>query len=192
MLMKNYLSYVIRTVVDQKRALQIVSGLFLVGLAVGTGGSEAVSTYIQAVFQDLVGQFKGLQGFELFLRIFLHNLMAATMATASGILLGILPLASAFLNGLAIGTILTNVSAYSNLSLLGAIMSILPHGIFEIPAFLLALALGWTLGRWPFKREKSAYVVATFNACSGTFFKIIIPFLVIAAAIETLGITLLR
>jgi uncharacterized membrane protein SpoIIM required for sporulation len=190
--MMNYFSYVIRTVVDQRRALQIVSGLFLIGLVVGTGGSEAVSNYIQMVFQNLVGQFKGLQGFDLFLRIFLHNLMAATMATASGILLGILPLVSAFLNGLVIGTVLTDLSAYSNLSVFGALMSILPHGIFEIPAFLLALALGWTLGRWPFKREKSAYVVATFNACSGTFFKIIIPFLGVAAAIETLGIELLR
>jgi len=190
--MINYLSYVVRTVVDQKRALQIVSGLFLIGVIVGTGGSEAVSSYVQAVFQNLVGQFESLQGFDLFLRIFLHNFMAAAMATASGILLGILPLASAFFNGLVIGTILTDLSAYSNLSLFGAIMSILPHGIFEIPAFLLALALGWTLGRWPFKKEKSAYVVATFNACSGTFFKIIIPFLGIAAAIETLGIELLR
>ncbi|RJQ66007.1 MAG: stage II sporulation protein M [Desulfobacteraceae bacterium] len=192
MAMKKYIAYVVQSIADHKKSLKIVLGLFLIGFFMGCLDNETVSASIYNSIKALIDQFKNLHGIDLFMRIFLHNFMAAALATASGLLFGIFPLISAFLNGLVIGTVLTHLSAYTDLAFIQAVLSIIPHGIFEIPAFLLALAMGLTLGMWPFKEEKVAFLKRTFNTVSSMFFKVIIPFLVIAAAIETIGIELLR
>lgn len=190
--MKKYFSYVSRTIIEQKRALGLVLGLFLVGVALGAVRSAAITGHIETTINNLINQFKNLHGFDLFVQILLHNLVATVTATASGILFGIFPLISALLNGLIIGSIFANLAKYTHWGILEAVLSIIPHGIFEIPAFMLALALGATLGTWPLKKQKGAFLASAFNTYSNVFFKIIIPLLVTAAAIETAGIELLR
>ena len=190
--MENYLAYLVRSFAEQKKYLKIVMGLFVFGIIIGVLEHETVSGYIKDAVSNLFGRFEDLRGFELFVRIFLNNIMAAFTATASGILFGILPLLSALINGLIIGTVLTNLVQLTELTSFQAVLSLIPHGIFEIPAFLLSLALGVALGTWPFRQEKSAFLAGVFNAAAKAYFKIVIPFLIIAAAIETIGIELLR
>jgi stage II sporulation protein M len=190
--MKKYFSFVGRTIADHKRALGVILGIFLIGAVVGAVGGASISSHIEAALKNLIRQFKGLHGFNLFVQIFLHNFMAAVIATVSGLLFGIFPLISVFLNGLILGSILTNLTKYTDWTLYKAILSIIPHGIFEIPAFLLALALGATLGTWPLKKAKGRFLASAFNTYSNIFFKIIIPLLIIAAGIETAGIELMR
>ena len=190
--MENYLAYLVRSFAEQKKYLKIVMGLFVFGIIIGVLEHETVSGYIKDAVSNLFGRFEDLRGIELFVRIFLNNIMAAFTATASGILFGILPLLSALINGLIIGTVLTNLVQLTELTSFQAVLSLIPHGIFEIPAFLLSLALGVALGTWPFRQEKSAFLAGVFNAAAKAYFKIVIPFLIIAAAIETIGIELLR
>jgi stage II sporulation protein M len=190
--MKRYLLFVGRTITDQKRALGIILGLFLIGVTIGIVGSASITSYVETAVKNLINQFKSLHGFSLFVQIFLHNFLAAVTATVSGILFGIFPVISVFLNGMILGSIFAHLTKFTNWTLYQAVLSIIPHGMFEIPAFLLASALGATLGTWPLKKDKRKFLVSAFNTYSIIFFKIIIPLLIIAAAIETTGIELLR
>lgn len=190
--MKKYIYYVGRTFAEQKQSLMIILALFLIGTSIGALGSESISRQIEDVVKNMIAQFKNLHGPSLFFQIFFHNFIAATVATASGIFFGVFPAISAFLNGLLIGSILTSLANFTNLSLWQAVLSITPHGVFEIPAFLLALSMGLTLGTWPFKEKKGAFLMAAFNAYSSIFFKVVIPLLMIAAAVETGAIEFLR
>jgi len=78
--------------------------------------------------------------------LFLNNTFASLQVMVLGVLLGIAPLFSAMANGAILGTVafqLTNEFAQPLPLLLAGI---LPHGVFEIPAFLVSVALGLKLG----------------------------------------------
>jgi stage II sporulation protein M len=188
----DYVAYLVRTFSGHKPYLKVVLGLFVLGIVIGILEHEAASGCIKDAVSTLFGKFENLRGFTLFIRIFLNNLAAAAMATASGIVFGILPLLSAFLNGLVIGTVLTQLVQLTEITALQAILSLVPHGMFEIPAFLLSLALGLALGTWPFRQEKSAFLAGAIKNTIAVYARIVIPLLIVAAAIETIGIELLR
>ena len=79
--------------------------------------------------------------------IFTHNLQAALVAYIGGII-GIVPALTLFSNGFLIGSLsgyLMNGTVHQSLSLVDVISYILPHGIFEIPAFIIAGAAGFRL-----------------------------------------------
>jgi stage II sporulation protein M len=190
--MAHYLAFVVRTFAGQKQYLKVILGLFVLGVVIGVLEHETASEYIKEAVSNLFGRFQDLRGLELFIRILLNNLMAAALATAFGLLFGIVPLVSAFLNGLIIGTVLTSLVRLTELTLLQAVLSIIPHGVFEIPSFLLSLAIGLALGTWPFRKEKAAFLRGVFRNAAGAYVGVVIPFLVIAAAIETIGIELVR
>jgi stage II sporulation protein M len=190
--MAHYLAFVVRTFAGQKQYLKVILGLFVLGVVIGVLEHETASEYIKEAVSNLFGRFQDLRGLELFIRILLNNLMAAALATAFGLLFGIVPLVSAFLNGLIIGTVLTSLVRLTELTLLQAVLSIIPHGVFEIPSFLLSLAMGLALGTWPFRKEKAAFLRGVFRNAAGAYVGVVIPFLVIAAAIETIGIELVR
>ena len=190
--MVQYLAFVVRTFTGQKQYLRVILGLFVFGIVIGVLKHETASGYIKEAVSNLFGRFADLRGLELFIRIFLNNLMAAALATASGLMFGIVPLVSAFLNGLIIGTVLTSLVNLTELTFLQAVLSITPHGVFEIPSFLLALAMGLALGTWPFRKEKAAFLRDVLRNAARVYAGIVIPFLIIAAAIETIGIELVR
>jgi stage II sporulation protein M len=190
--MENYFPYLLRTFIDLKQYLKVVLGCFVLGIVLGVLEHEMAAKYIKEAISALFGRFENLRGFELFTRIFFNNFLAAAMATISGIGFGLFPLISALMNGLVIGVVLTTLVQNTDLTSFQAILSLIPHGIFEIPAFLLSLALGLALGTWPFRKEKSAFLSAHVKFTTSTYFRIVIPFLLIAAAIETIGIELLR
>ncbi|MGE5528635.1 MAG: stage II sporulation protein M [Patescibacteria group bacterium] len=73
--------------------------------------------------------------------IFANNLRAALVTMAAGFTL-ILPAVALFLNGLLVG--LTAVRGRAALG--GFLLTVLPHGVLELPALFLASALGWRMG----------------------------------------------
>lgn len=81
------------------------------------------------------------------LTIFAHNLVTSLIMMAGGLLLGIIPMASVTLNGALIGYVLVILarSTHVNPFLLFA-AGILPHGIFEVSAYLLASGFGMEVG----------------------------------------------
>lgn len=78
--------------------------------------------------------------------VFTKNFAAMIQMLFLGALAGISPLATLFLNGYFIGIVTAAVKADGG-SIAGAlILGILPHGIFELPAFFLCGALGLKMG----------------------------------------------
>ncbi len=104
---------------------------------------------IIASFQERFGADPGLST-NLAFQIFIQNAIASVIALFGGLLLGLGSLLVVTVNGLMIGYIISwifsattgNFDSFAFLVLGGLV----PHGIFEIPAFLIAATLGLRLG----------------------------------------------
>lgn len=190
--MRSYGAFLADTVKENARSLQVVIGLFAAGMVCGAFDDPALASFVDSVISGLMARFEGFHGVGLLFRIFINNFTAALMAAATGIVFGIFPLLSAFLNGLLLGAVLFTVNEPVQWNLFQRILGVAPHGIFELTAFFFSLALGLQLGTWPFKKEKGPFFKSWFNEGSAIFFKIILPFLLIAATIEAAGIEWLR
>lgn len=140
--------------------------------------------------QKLFTQASTLEGFDLFYFIFLNNLQAAFIGMIGGILFGLLPLGIVFLNGSILGYVAALVSAKEGF---GAMWRLLPHGVFELPALFIALALGLRLGVESISvllslsgvRRKETFSLMLRTSLI-TFVCVILPLLLIAGIIETL------
>ncbi|GBF08517.1 conserved hypothetical protein [Aeropyrum pernix] len=76
------------------------------------------------------------------LGIFLNNIVAATLTYILTIILIIPGISVIAINGYIVGTAVRYAVEEGGLSLLTAILLIIPHGILEIPAFLAAVGFG--------------------------------------------------
>ena len=117
--------------------------------------------------------------------IFLKNLLASAMAMLLGLGLGIIPLLVVTSNGFLLGII--SYSAVQQNGLLFLAAGILPHGILELPAVLVSIAIGFRLGyllALTLAREKADLAEETRIAVR-FLWRYITPILFLAAAIET-------
>lgn len=158
--------------------------------------SLIVCLFLPELREKAVGQITELfmqkelvspEGNVSFLGLFVNNASACLMA----MLWGLIPYVS--LPALALGTnaILLGIMAAHAIHMhktLFFLVGILPHGIFEFPAMILAFALGlYVCGQMTrrCKKDKSAYSFLqnlVFISC--TFVLLLIPLLIIAAALE--------
>lgn len=76
--------------------------------------------------------------------LFLHNAMASGMSVVYGVMpFAFLPALSLLMNGVVIGGVLALLRSSAQVSVFRTVVfGLLPHGIFELPAILLAMALG--------------------------------------------------
>ncbi len=97
--------------------------------------------------QELANQIVG-NGNPLYAAwvIFKNNLVAATVLILSGSFFAIFPIFGLLINGVMIGVVLNMVSGISMSTLLVLVVGILPHGILEIPAIIIAGGFGIKLG----------------------------------------------
>jgi stage II sporulation protein M len=114
--------------------------------------SESVLSLVKAALEhvrDLAEKAKtegdGLHAAQL---IFWNNLRACIAMLVLGSFYGVFTVFSLFINGLMIGVVLTMASGQTSVSLFDMVLyGLVPHGIFELPAILIASALGLKLGR---------------------------------------------
>jgi stage II sporulation protein M len=95
--------------------------------------------------KEVADQIKGKDSPEIFVKLFFNNLEACLLLFLGGASFGILTIFIMSLNGILIGAIMEIVSKDHPLIFVAA--AILPHGIFEIPAFILSGALGIMLAQ---------------------------------------------
>jgi len=117
--------------------------------------------------------------------IFLKNLLASAMAMLLGLGLGIIPLLVATSNGFLLGVVAHGAVQQSGILFLAA--GILPHGILELPAVLISIAIGFRLGyllALILAREKADLAGETRIAVR-FLWRYIAPILFLAAIIET-------
>jgi len=120
-------------------------------------------------------------------RLFLHNLFASLQMMLMGIFLGIVPMIGLFTNGALLGSIAAGLSKEGIPLFAFMSLGILPHGIFELPAFFISSAFGMKMGfhlvfpLFPKKRwESLRYVWKEFFS----LLPMIVILLIIAAIIE--------
>lgn len=127
-----------------------------------------------------------------------RNLLATALITFSGFFtVGLLPLMNIVSNAFIIGTLLNVLSVRMSVSPLQVVVfGILPHGMFEIPALVLAGALGVRLGAAALRRltgRGELPVAVVFKESLRTYLLVIAPLLLLAACIEgTLTIYLIN
>ncbi|MCR3921249.1 MAG: stage II sporulation protein M [Firmicutes bacterium] len=78
--------------------------------------------------------------------LLMHNLLSTLQIIFMGIFLGLPTLASAIANGSVLGFLAYQLAQTGISPLPVLVAGILPHGIFELPAFFLSVALGLKLG----------------------------------------------
>ena len=129
-------------------------------------------------------------GLSLFWSLFVHNLRATGVNIVSAIIpILFFPLWSIISNGVAMGAVfgIGNYVGAENM-FESFLKYILPHGIFEIPIFILSCAIGLRLCvliiKKIFRKAKKESFKYHYEKLSEILFIYIIPFLLIAAFLE--------
>lgn len=89
-------------------------------------------------------------GTEFFV-IWLNNISASLTAVLFGVLLPIIPLFFLISNGALIGLFQNTIQIENGISPLQFYLSLMPHGILELPAFFIAVFLGIRFGLVPYR-----------------------------------------
>ena len=125
-------------------------GIFVLGALLGAIFSHPLAVWIIPMVNSLRSEAHGLQKDAFFPAMFLlftNNLKVSLLMICGGVLFGVVPVLGVLANGALVGFVLLILTVKDHVNpLLIFVAGILPHGIFEIPAYLLASALGMRIG----------------------------------------------
>jgi stage II sporulation protein M len=127
-----------------KRFILLSGIIFSLFLIIGYHVSKYLQTSILEQFQEVFKGLTKLSPFELTFFIFLNNSIKSFAAIILGLAFGIVPIIFLVLNGLIIGLVIFEVIKAKGI--LFTLAAILPHGIIEIPLFLISTAIGLKIG----------------------------------------------
>ena len=168
-------------------AIIITLLLFFTCLTVGWLGSAQnpqVGTELLQLFEkEVAGQIDGDNPYDMVVKLFFNNLEACILLFLGGASFGILTIFIMSLNGIVVGAIMEIIS--KDHSALFVAAALVPHGIFEIPAFILSGALGILLAQsliaeW-YGSEDTAVAA---QAYARLFLAIVLPLVATAAIVE--------
>lgn len=167
--------------------LGVLSVLFVAAFLAGTLSPAALRQEVADTYLRMVEPYREVPGGELFLLILINNVVGTLLVVLVGVLMGILPVLSTGGNGFLLGVLYRQAAGPQGFG--GAALAVLPHGVFEVAALLIAASYGMWLGTVFFRRvrragedplgEKIVHAIRKYFA--GPF-----PLFVVAAAIETL------
>jgi stage II sporulation protein M len=161
--------------------------IFAVSLAIGvilTVRDPSVGQNFLSLFKDaVVGDIAGDAAPLLFVKLFLNNIQACLLLFLGGATFGVVSLFILSTNGLIIGSIIELVR--EERGIVFVIAAILPHGIFEIPSFILSGALGFLLAKSLYNEWTENSDAAVEAAHHGlNFVMYVIPLVILAAFVE--------
>ena len=158
---------------------------FLFGFSLGMGYVLG-NTIPASTMNDILGSFPDTSKMslrELFIFIAVNNIGKSLLFMLGGIIGGVLPLFFVIFNGFFIGYVAYSFSYIYGIEFI--IAGLTPHGIFEIPAIVFAMAIGMSLGYAAMnavRREGS--ILKEARLALGLFLTRITPILILAAIIE--------
>lgn len=152
-------------------------------VAQGPGGDEATARAVQGL-AEILAPLAGLEPPAMMAFIFLNNAVKSLAVILLGFSLGIVPFIFLVLNGVITGVVLNAVASEAGPG--AAIALIAPHGIIEVPAILLASALGFRVAEAVIWRiaGRPASPSREFKAGLSLYVKVVLPSLLVAAVIE--------
>jgi len=154
--------------------------LFLGGIIIGLMHPSWAEGDL-AFLKEIARQLYGKSTFAIIGTLFLRNSLSAVFSVVLGPLLGIVPLLGALVNGLLVGLTFTYVG---EANWINTLLQLLPHGLFELPAMFTAWGLGIWQGIWFFQKSVKPSFRERRRKALRILVLIIIPLLLIAAAIE--------
>ncbi|MCE5337382.1 MAG: stage II sporulation protein M [Methanoculleus sp.] len=169
------------------RATGLAAILFAVSVGLGVvavGRDPAIGAEVLALFRDQVAsQLLSDSPPVLAGKIFLNNLTACLLLFLGGASFGVVTVLILTVNGLLIGAVAELVRQQQGLIFIAA--ALVPHGIFEIPSFLIAGGLGLLLGQeliaeWHGRGDAAAGALSLARL----FLWIVVPLLAVAAVVE--------
>lgn len=178
----------IEYVIQSWKYIMIVSCIFFVSIIAGMYLSLADLGLSENYIETLMNSFswiKTLSPLSIMLVIFLNNAVKSLFAIVLGAGFGIIPVLFISGNGIVLGLIANQVSKEH-----GAVFvlsALLPHGIIEVPMVLISAGLGLRLGFFMYlslrgqKKDMKYELMESLR----TYVRIVVPFLFIAAVIET-------
>jgi stage II sporulation protein M len=113
-----------------------------------------------------------------FFVIFLNNAFTCFLNVITGPLLGIFPLFSAVINGGLLGWLAREEG-------LLVFLAVVPHGMFELPAYFFSVAIGLKLAHEVLKPRGERQLRITLVEGLKVYLRLILPLLFIAALIES-------
>jgi stage II sporulation protein M len=154
--------------------------------AIANAYAPHTAHYLNQNIAGFVRLFRALPKLQLAAAIFLNNTIKALLVIVGGTTLGIFPVIFLLANGAAVGFAM--YASVRSRGILTALLAILPHGIFELPAVLLATSMGLLLGGCAIKRlfRAGETTITSELAVALRFFaRIIVPLLFVAALVES-------
>ena len=148
----------------------------------------AIKEAIEKMIREMIDNTEGLGLRQLIFFIFQNNLKSSFMALFLGAVLGVFPVFSSVINGYVLGFVGKKSVEIAGPSVL---LRLLPHGVFELPAVFLSMALGVRLGMFIFSKNKKEEFLKRLTESARVFLFIVLPLLIIAAIIEGILISVL-
>lgn len=170
-----------------KKPLIFLAILFAFSLWLGYYSGQMHKTEALALIEQLskdLGALKEINAVAMFLFIFANNAVKAFAMAMLGTFFGVVPILFIIVNGLLIGVTSSVIVAHQGIEFL--FVGIAPHGILEIPAFLIAGAYGMRLGKRYYRslRYGDPFKPLFFRVLR-ELIRIVLPLLVAASFIET-------
>lgn len=162
--------------------------IFVLGIGLGHWVNDQVpdlASRLENSLRGFVEGFRGLPAWKLVGAIFLNNAAKTLLAIILGMVFGIAPVFFLLINGAALGIILN--LAIESRGVSTTLLTILPHGILELPAVFLGTSIGMMLGILTTKRLAGRHEIQLSTELGNAlryFFFTITPVLAIAAAVE--------
>ncbi|MEX1027944.1 MAG: stage II sporulation protein M [Candidatus Paceibacterota bacterium] len=175
-------------IVQLPRYLAWSGGIFVAGVVLGVGAYLFLPGTSRLVISELAAFAHGaLDGsaLEIVLFLFMNNAVKALGAMIFGVLFAIAPVAFLLVNGFVVGLVFSYATALAGPSLVLA--SLLPHGVIELPAMLVAAALGLLLGVHfvrRIRRETEVPITKPLILSARLFIVYLIPLFLVAAVLE--------
>lgn len=168
------------------RYVVILSALFVASCLLGFFAPIPGKLDLLGTLMDAFRSFLSLPPWKMFFVILLNNSAKSFAVLLSGILFGLVPLLAVATNGYILG--IGFLFASGEVGYLKAAKTILPHGVLEIPAVIIAASYGLWLGVTFANRIRQRNLVGfsyQVRHAIRMFFFIAFPLFILAALIET-------
>ncbi len=188
-----YKNEVFPTIIENKNLIWISLALFSFGIVIGffifdsflAQNLELLDTFFEELFEG-VAPIEELSPIELTFTIFFINIRTSFFIIVLGAIFGVFPFLSLLANGMLVGLLYGRL-LFEGGSTLVFLMGIVPHGIIEIPAIMIAASQGFSIGKefiFP-PQGKTRPESLRHNIVKGLkLFALLIPLLIVAAFVE--------
>jgi len=167
----------------------LLLSLFLFCLSVysgyRSGDTEAALALMRTLGQTL-SPLREMGTLSLLAVIFLNNSVKALLIILLGFIPFLFPAGFVILNGFILGVVVNQAVAQRGIAY--TLLALLPHGILELAAILLAAALGLQIGFTSVAAlaGKKTQLGRQYKLSLALYLKFVLPTLLLAATIETL------